>query len=88
MQSFDFDWSIFPNPTNDKATITYKLNIASEVKINVIDELGKKIKSTDLYYGIQGANSVQLDLTNLKSGIYFVSLNVDGKVFTKQIVKK
>ena len=88
MQSFDFDWSIFPNPTNDKTTITYKLNIASEVKINVIDELGKKIKSTDFYNGIQGVNSVQLDLTTLKSGIYFVNMSVEGQQFTKQIIKK
>tara|TARA_B110000483_G_scaffold159310_1_gene189072 strand:- start:1322 stop:2413 length:1092 start_codon:yes stop_codon:yes gene_type:complete len=88
VQLVDLDWSIFPNPTNDKATITYKLNIASEVKINVIDELGKKIKLTDLYYGIQGANSIKLDLTNLKSGIYFVNMSVEGQQFTKQIIKK
>jgi hypothetical protein len=88
VQLVDFDWRIFPNPTNDKETNTYKLNIASEVKINVIDELGKKIKSTDFYNGIQGVNSVQLDLTNLKSGIYFVNVSVEGQQFTKQIIKK
>jgi len=31
---------------------------------------------------------MQITIDNLKSGIYFVSLNLDGKVFTKQIIKK
>jgi len=88
VQLFDLDWNIYPNPTNDKATITYKLSNASEVKVNVIDELGKKIKSTGFYNGIQGINTVKLDLTTLKSGIYFIILTVEGEQFTQQIIKK
>ena len=36
----------------------------------------------------QGGNSIQLDVEDLKSGIYFVSLNIDGEVISKQIIKK
>ena len=54
----------------------------------MIDELGKKVKATHLYNGIKGGNNIQLDLFNLKSGIYFVSLTIDGEQFTQQIIKK
>ena len=87
MELFDIDWNIYPNPVNDKTTITYKLNNPNKVKINVIDELGKKIKSTGYYNGVQGFNTLVLDLITLKSGIYFVSITVDGEVFVRQIVK-
>jgi hypothetical protein len=87
-QLFDFDWIISPNPANTKATITYKLNIASKVKVNVVDELGKKIKLTDFYNGVQGVNRIELDLNSFKSGTYFVNLNIDGQLFTKQIIKQ
>jgi len=35
-----------------------------------------------------GNNKIQLEIGNLKSGIYFISLIVEGEVFTRQIVKK
>ena len=38
-----------------------------------------------LYFG---TNAVQLDLSNFKAGIYFVSLTIDNEVITKQIIKE
>ena len=88
VQSFDVDWNIYPNPTAGEITLKCTLAKPSKIKINVIDELGKKVKATHLYNGIQGGNNIQLDLLNLKSGIYFVSLTIDGEQFTQQIIKK
>ena len=50
-------------------------------------ELGKKIR-TGKRKLIAGANQINLDLERLKSGIYFVSLEIDGEIVTKQIVKQ
>ncbi|MBC8511058.1 MAG: T9SS type A sorting domain-containing protein [Cryomorphaceae bacterium] len=88
VQSFDVDWNIYPNPTAGEITLKCTLAKPSKIKINVIDELGKKVKATHLYNGIKGGNNIQLDLFNLKSGIYFVSLTIDGEQFTQQIIKK
>ena len=66
----------------------YKLSNTSVVKLNVIDELGKKVKLTGFHNGIQGVNTIHLNLTTLKSGIYFISLSIEGKKFTQQIIKK
>ena len=88
VQSFDVDWNIYPNPTAGEITLKCTLAKPSKIKINVIDELGKKVKATHLYNGIKGVNNIQLDLFNLKSGIYFVSLTIDGEQFTQQIIKK
>ena len=88
MKLFDIESTIFPNPITDKAIITYKLSNPTIVKLNIFDELGKKVKLTDSYNGIIGENSIQLDFTNVKQGIYFVSLSIEGQQFTKQIIKK
>jgi len=88
VQILDLNWNIYPNPANDKATITYKLSNASIVKVDVIDELGKEVKLAGLYNGIQGVNTIQLDLNTLTNGIYFITLTIEGKQFTQQIIKK
>ena len=88
MKLFDLDWNIYPNPVNNKAIITYKLSNASSVKFNVIDELGREVQLASLHNGIQGLNTINLNLNTLKSGIYFINLSVEGNVFTKQIIKK
>tara|TARA_B110000444_G_scaffold255596_1_gene290273 strand:- start:1382 stop:2392 length:1011 start_codon:yes stop_codon:yes gene_type:complete len=86
-QILGLDWNIYPNPVNDKTTITYKLNNASVAKVDIIDELGKKVKLTGFYKGVRGVNTVQLNLTNLKSGIYFITLSIAEEKFTRQIIK-
>jgi hypothetical protein len=88
VQSFDVDWNIYPNPTAGEITLKCTLAKPSKIKINVIDELGKKVKATHLYKGIKGGNNIKLDLFSLKSGIYFVTLTIEGKQFTQQIIKK
>jgi len=37
---------------------------------------------------IAGNNQINLDLKKLKKGVYFVSLEIDGRLVTKQIVKQ
>lgn len=85
---FDKDWSIYPNPITKEATISFSLLKSNTVKINVIDELGRRVKPTKNYNAQQGSNTMQIDLADLNSGIYFVSLSIEGKQFVQQIIKK
>jgi len=78
---------IFPNPASDKTTLLYTANKPVEVKLNIIDELGRRVVPTKLYRLQQGENNIELDLETLKNGIYFVSLSFEGKKFTHQVIK-
>jgi len=83
-----FEFTIYPNPVTNKATLEVTLNKSSIVGILIYDELGRIVRKMKKIEFQQGSNSIQLDVKDLKSGIYFVSLNIDGEVISKQIVKK
>jgi len=75
--------SIFPNPASGKVTILTKgaLNAAS---VRVFDAVGRNYK---LPFAKNNEKSVQMDVTSLKPGIYFVSLSIGGKNEVLRFVK-
>ena len=83
-----FEFNIYPNPVTNKATLEFTLNKSSIAGVLIYDELGRIVKKMKKVEFKQGSNSIQLDVEDLKTGIYFVSLNIDGEVISKQIVKQ
>ena len=82
-----FEFYIYPNPTTSKATLEFTLNKSSVIRAVIYDESGRVVKEIQKSKFKTGNNSIQLDVEDLKSGIYFVSLNIDGEVVSKQIIK-
>jgi len=66
--------SIYPNPANDKINISFAQQ-SSEVSIHVFDMTGRLLKTT-----FTSKNNIEMDMTDLSNGIYFVT--VSGKDFT------
>lgn len=76
-------FSLFPNPTADKINIS--LNQGNVSEIRVLDSKGSTVRScgATLKGGI-----IQLDLSNLPAGIYFVQLYTNQFTVTKKIIRK
>lgn len=75
-----------PNPFNGTTTIDYSLNNNSEVSFRVMDLTGKVVVSRAAEFQTAGSHSISVDANNLKGGIYFYTLTVDGKSLTKKMV--
>ena len=63
------------------STITFRID-------EDLDEHLRKIAKEQVKQLYYGENLFDLDMSNLKSGIYFISLNIDGEIVVKQIVKE
>jgi hypothetical protein len=76
----------YPNPFNPSTTIRYQLPVASEVKLEVYDVLGKKVAT--LVNERQSAGSYQFvwNASGLSSGTYFYRLQAGGFVETKKMI--
>jgi hypothetical protein len=81
----------YPNPFNPVTKIDFQLPFDSRVRIVVYDMLGREIKT--LVSGelkLAGFHTVELNATNLASGMYFYRMiaNAQGKdnIFTKKMV--
>lgn len=70
-----FEWSIYPNPFNPTTTVEYRLPRAGAVTLTLYDLQGRRVQQ--LFQGRQpaGTHRVQLDGSELSSGVYLVVLN-------------
>ncbi len=77
---------IYPIPATDNVNLAFTAQKSTMAKLTLYNELGKRVK-TKSQKVFAGANQFKLDLQNVKAGIYFVSLEMDGEVIMKQIIK-
>ncbi len=83
-----FDFEVYPNPVATTTNLVFNSSKASAVSIHITDELGRKVKSTIKVQGAYGENNIEINTSDLKSGIYFITLFIDNQSVTKQIIKK
>ena len=79
--------SISPNPVNTNATITYQINTATDVKIELYDMAGKMIKEIANEKSLNfGTYTAQLDASNVNPGIYFYKISTGSYSTTEKII--
>ncbi|WP_298901587.1 T9SS type A sorting domain-containing protein [uncultured Psychroserpens sp.] len=76
--SFD----VFPNPAKDKVTIRLNTNNFENITVEFIDIQGKQILKQDISEG----SSMDINTSNLQSGMYFVKLHTATKSLVKKLV--
>ncbi len=81
----------YPNPFNPSTTISFNLSEKGNVRVIVRDILGSEV--AEIFNGIAapGINRVQWNGNNsagqmVNSGVYFYSVEVNGKVFTGKMI--
>ena len=77
-------FSISPNPTNALLTINSGKVINGNVKIEVIDAIGKILITEDH----KEYNQSTLNVSQLSSGIYFVKISSGDNITTKKFIKE
>lgn len=75
----------YPNPAKTVANINYALKTGWEsAEVEVYSMLGAKVKKVALK---EDQGTLKMDVTDLPSGMYFYTLNVDGKgISTKKML--
>ncbi len=78
---------LYPNPTTGSATIEFTLSDKAEVKYNVIDITGRKVEADKTLSLSPGQHSVMVNESQkLRSGIYFVNLELDGQKMSRKLI--
>jgi hypothetical protein len=77
------DFSLYPNPASDHVTISMNENSKHEADIRIYDMTGKEVKNYNT-----SSSLLTIDRDNLQSGIYFVSITIQGKRLTKKLIIK
>ncbi|MGA7307232.1 MAG: FlgD immunoglobulin-like domain containing protein, partial [Rhodothermales bacterium] len=67
-------------------TLTYDLPDAANVKLVVLDGLGRVVESLVNSHQSLGQHSILWDATGVPSGVYFYRLEADGVVRTRSML--
>ena len=79
--------NLFPNPTVDLSTLSVKLNKSTTIKIIITDLIGNIILNVCDKKFSAGKNTISISTDNLSMGMYFVSINTEGKTIIKKLIK-
>ena len=81
--------SVYPNPASSELTIKIGLDYKSNTQMQIIDLTGKVVLdcSEDIDYE-HGVYKASLDISHLKTGIYFVKVIQPDKAFCKKLLVK
>ena len=76
----------YPNPFNPVTQIKFALAKTADVKLSVYNITGQRV--TELANGIMnaGVHAVDFDGSRLNSGVYYYTLEVDGKHHTQKMI--
>lgn len=82
------DMSLMPNPANNELTINFKLeNDLNSVNVSVIDMTGKEVIPTYEVSTTAGMNAHTIDVSDLSSGLYMISVEKDGQTSVSRFSK-
>ena len=75
----------YPNPFNPTTVIPFSLPVTMPVKLHVFDVTGRLVQVLLNETKSAGRHEITFKAGDLPSGVYFVTLDAGGKVFTKKI---
>jgi hypothetical protein len=73
MQSQVVEMKLFPNPVENELHISLGATMAEPTQIAVFDQQGRRVKVINTYF--DGSAAIKVDLSSLKQGYYFISVN-------------
>ncbi len=76
----------YPNPFNPSTAITYSIQEISNVKLEIFDTLGRKLKTLVDAEKSAGSYSILFNADNMSSGIYFYRLTAGNFTQSKQML--
>ncbi len=80
--------NVFPNPVSDKTQLNYTLIDDSDVMITLLNSLGQEIKTIDTESKqAKGAYQLEIPLDELKSGLYFIRIEVNNQTLVTKFLK-
>lgn len=69
------DIVIFPNPTNNQVSININSPINQKIEIKIFNSMGIEVETLNNQLIYSGKNKIELNTTNLNSGIYYCKIN-------------
>lgn len=78
-------FSVFPNPTSQKTTVSFTNMAKEQVSIQVYNMQGAIVYSLPVKEYLNGQHDVEVDCSKFAAGVYSIRLTAGSKVFSKKL---
>ncbi|WP_235295572.1 SdrD B-like domain-containing protein, partial [Portibacter lacus] len=78
------DINLFPNPTTDYINVDFNNELDGDAKIQIINGQGQLVK---IVSAVEDLNSIQIDVTDLASGNYYINIIKNNLTINKSFIK-
>ena len=78
--------NIYPVATSKNLNMEFNLFDNADVNIEVYNELGESVQTVDNGNYSYGKHSMNIDVSDLAVGVYFVTLKVNKETFSKKFI--
>ncbi len=78
---------IYPNPCTGILNIETKLNQDSDIKITISDMLGSILLCNSFEASI-GKTNKSIDVSDFANGMYMITFNINGHIYSRKFIKK
>ncbi|MBL7888451.1 MAG: N-acetylmuramoyl-L-alanine amidase [Bacteroidia bacterium] len=85
-----FELNVYPNPFTSNTSLSYQLSAVADVRIELVDVLGKQIELLNTKAQAAGKHAITINANelHLAKGMYFLKLQVNDVLETKKVVIK
>lgn len=77
---------VYPNPASSITNLDYNLPKASKVTLQVYDMNGRLLSSLDKGNQSSGQHSIQMNVQNMKSGVYMIRIITNNSTNTAKLI--
>lgn len=81
-----FEFTLYPNPSEGEVVLALQQEVQGELTVKIVDHQGKEVFQLTAANAIDG--SIELDISHLARGTYFVQLFAKGYVGVQQVILK
>jgi hypothetical protein len=82
-----YEISVYPNPATDRLTVGLNFKENEKAKLTITDMLGKVCSVQELGTVMTGEQHIPVNISNLPSGTYFITLVATNGSVTSKFVK-
>ncbi len=77
---------LYPNPAQNRTTLSYSLNSASNVTLNIFDMNGRLISSLDKGRQSAGLHTQEIALSGLDKGVYMIQIITNNATQSSKLI--
>ncbi len=81
----DIDFTVYPNPTNDQATVTFNVTENGNAQVDVIDLRGKVVRNLHSGNITAGSKTYNFSVRDIAEGVYHVRVTTDAGSWTRRL---